>query len=105
MTKKNLIARAFINALGVAVYVTALAWFMTSLEKWFESDPRTWLAPAFFLILFIISASITGSLVLLKPILLYVEGEKKNALYLFLYTLLFLAVLALVIGMIVIKIG
>ncbi len=105
MTKNNLIARAFLNALGVVAYVVSLVWFMTSLEKWFESKPETWLMPAFFLILFVISASVTSSLVLLKPIMLYVEGEKRSAVHLFLYTLLFLVILALVIGFIVVTIG
>jgi hypothetical protein len=51
-----------------------------------------------FIVLFIISACVTGSLVLLKPVMLYHEGMKKEALHMFAYTVGFLAILALVIS-------
>jgi len=43
--------------------------------------------PAAFLLLFILSAAVTGSLILGKPILMYLDGKKAEALKLFLYTL------------------
>ena len=101
MNKKNLLERAFLSAVGVVLYVVLLAWFMNNLHNWFESDSRSWLNPALFLMAFIISACITASLVLLKPILLYVEGQKKEAVHLFSFTLGFLVLLAILIGLLV----
>ena len=48
--------------------------------------------------IFILSALITGSLVLGKPILLYLDGQKKEGITLLFYTMIGLAIiLALVI--------
>ena len=51
------------------------------------------------LTIFVISASITGSLVLLKPAMLYMDGHKKAALQLFAYTVASLAAIALLVGL------
>ena len=102
MDKNNLFRRAFLNALGVAVYTVAFAYFVNNLQQWFGPEPAGWLSFAMMIMIFIISACVTGSLVLLKPILLYLEGQKKEAVHLFAYTLLFLIVLALIISFFVI---
>jgi len=100
MTKNNIIKRAFVDALGVVAYVVLFAFGVGNFEKMFGPQPDTWVNIAIVLILFIVSASVTGSLVLLKPILLYVEGEKRSAFHLFVYTILFLIILALIIGLV-----
>ena len=97
MTKNKILQRAFVDALGVVIYVGFFAWFVNNLHQWLGSAPDGWIGSVFFLMMFIISASVTGSLVLLKPILLFLEGNKKEAIHLFLYTLGFLVLLALVI--------
>ncbi|OGJ04563.1 hypothetical protein A3F97_00030 [Candidatus Nomurabacteria bacterium RIFCSPLOWO2_12_FULL_41_10] len=101
MSKKQIIIRGFIDALGVAAYVTVFAWVINNLEHWFGDVPDTWLAPVLMLLVFIISACVTGSLVLLKPVLLYVEGQKKESVSLFVFTIGFLVILALIIAFIV----
>lgn len=98
MSTNKILVRAFMDALGVAVYAVLFAWFVNNMGQLFGSQPDGWLAFALAIVLFIISASITGSLVLLKPILLYFDGERESAVKLFVYTLVFLAILALVIG-------
>jgi hypothetical protein len=57
-------------------------------------------SPIIFLTLFVLSAAITSSLILGKPILLFLNGEKTEAVRLFLYTIGWLAV-ALVILLII----
>ena len=99
MNKNNLIKRAFINAFGVIAYISVFAFAINNLEKLFESKQDTWLSPVLFLSVFIVSACVTGSLVLLKPILLYIEGQKKEAVNLFLYTIGFIALMAIIIGL------
>ena len=97
MNKNNILIRAFVDAFGVVVYVAALAWFMNNINSLFRSEPDGWLGSIFLLVTFIISACITGSLVLLKPILLFIENQKRHAVELFLYTLGFLVVIAVII--------
>ena len=55
MGKNQLIGRGFLDALGVAVYVTVVAWFINNLSVWFGQKPDSWLAPALMLLIFIIS--------------------------------------------------
>lgn len=98
MNKNKLIKRAFISAFGVLAYISLFAFAISNLEKWFTSKEDTWLSPVLFLSVFIVSACVTGSLILLKPILLYLEGQKKEAVNLFFYTIGFLAGMAVIIG-------
>ncbi|HTW96676.1 MAG TPA: hypothetical protein VMD74_03425, partial [Candidatus Methylomirabilis sp.] len=59
------------------------------------------LGPITFLLLFVLSAAITGSLALGRPILLFLENRKVEAIKMFLYTigwLFIITALALLIG-------
>src|SRR3989344_256454 len=103
MSRNQIIMRGFVDALGVLAYVVLFAWSVNNLEAWLGDMPETWLTPVFMLLVFIVSACVTGSLVLLQPILLYVEGQRKEAVHLFVYTIGFLVVLALAIGLIVVS--
>jgi hypothetical protein len=96
----GLFKRAVASATGVLVYVAAFAWFVNNAKNIFGAGPMGWGGSLFLLLLFIISACVTGSLVLLKPALLYMDGQKKEALTLFAYTVVALAVLAFIVGVI-----
>jgi len=97
--KNNLITRALLNSLGVLVYVLAISWFLFNGQKIFNQAGKadSFLAPAVMLILLVISATITGMLVLGKPILLYLEDKKIEAIKMLSYTVGWLAVIAMII--------
>lgn len=86
----KLIQRGFLNALGTGVYVTAVVTIMQNGEKMF-GQINNMFAPIAFLLLFVTSAAITGGLVLGKPMLMYLDGAKREAIRLFLYTIGWLA--------------
>ncbi|MBU0670598.1 hypothetical protein KKF29_00400 [Patescibacteria group bacterium] len=95
---KKLITLGFFYALGEGIYVFLVAIFMLNAEKIFGKMP----GPAgitSLLMIFVLSAAISGALVLGKPILLYQEGKKLEAVKLFFLTLgwllVFLAILLL----------
>jgi len=71
-----------IQALGRAAatvaYVLFVATFMSNGSRWF-GEKDTALTPVFVLLLFVISAAVTGFLVAGKPIMLYIDGAKKEA--------------------------
>ena len=94
MTKK-LVKLAFFSALGEAVYILLIALFVINSGKLEGNKPGV-LPIIAFLLLFVFSASLSGALVLGKPILLYLDGKRKEGIYLFGLTLgwlmLFLAV-------------
>lgn len=72
---------AFVQAVGLTVYVSLVALFFQSLQRWFGSqkdDPI--LSPMIFLLFFIISALISASIMLAYPVLLFFKGKRKTAI-------------------------
>lgn len=82
----KLIARGIIDAIGVFLYTSAVAWLMFNGERFFGKATNFWM-PVALLLLFVFSAAVTSLLVLGKPISLYLNGSKKEAAKLLLYTL------------------
>jgi hypothetical protein len=89
MKKSDYLLKSFISAGGVLIYVSAVAWLGFNGQTIFGKQ-TDFLMPVFVLLLFVISASITGLLVLGKPIHLYLSGLKKEALTLLFATLAWL---------------
>ena len=99
MKKMHPILASFIHAAGVASYVCAIALLMTSTRAFAGKAPAV-ISMAAFLMLFIVSAVVTGLLVMGKPILLYADGAKKQAIAMLLMTVAWLftiTVIALII--------
>ena len=89
MKKSQYVIKSFIDAAGVFIYIAIIAWLGFNSQNNFGKTP-SFLNPIFVLLLFVVSACITGSLVLGKPILMYLDGQKKEAITLFFYTLIWL---------------
>lgn len=102
MTTAQLAKRAVLSALGVYLYIFALVSVVFNAEKLFGSVEPGWLGPTLFLTIFVLSAAVTGSLVLLKPVMLYADGNRKDALRLFSFTVVALAGIALVVAVILV---
>lgn len=95
MKKSDYLSKSFFNAAGVLVYITAVALLLSGAEKIFgQQTSKSFVIPVFMLLLLVISASITGFLVVGKPILLYLDGLKKEALALLFYTIGWLVLFA-----------
>lgn len=94
---KNAILKfAGLNALGTALYVVFVASFLSYTPVLFGSVPeKTVFIPIAMLLLLVFSASLTGLLVLGRPIMWYLDGKKKEAVTLFMATLGFLFLLTL----------
>jgi preprotein translocase subunit SecF len=87
----KLVQRSFLNALGTVVYVSAVAIIMQNGEKIFGGKSSI-VGPISFLMLFVLSAAITSSLVLGKPLLMYLNDQKSEAVRLFIYTICWLVI-------------
>jgi len=94
MKKSNYIIRGFLSAAGVLTYVATIMWALFNAEKVFgkQFPEPNFLIPVMMLLLFIVSACITGALVLGKPIHLYLSGLKKEAVVLLFSTVTWLVV-------------
>jgi hypothetical protein len=90
----KIIKNAFIDAIGTAVYVVLVASFLYFLQG---NVPKinTVLVPIAMLLLFVFSAALTGFLVFGRPVMLYLDGKKREAILLIGYTLSILLVMVL----------
>lgn len=79
---------AVVNALATALYVIAVACFMYFASNMKLGRNNTVLVPITLLLLFVFSAALTGFLLFGKPILMYLDGKKKEAMSLLSYTLM-----------------
>ena len=101
MKNSKLMMLAVLDALGVAVYVFLVSLIMNYGSKIF-GEKDTAITPIAVLLLFVLSALVTSSLVLGRPVMLYLDGQKKEGVKLLVYTglsLFILLVLVLLIMM------
>ncbi len=87
--KNNILKHAVLNALATAFYIFLVASFLFYAPKIFGPDraTNTALVPIAMLLLFVFSAAFTGLLMFGKPVLLYLDGKKQEALSLLVSTL------------------
>ncbi len=92
---KNITKNAIIDSLLAAGYVTLVGNFFYYAENFFGGKEDTVLAPISMLLLLVISAGITGSLVFGRSILWYLDGNRKEAINLLIAKFISLFVLFL----------
>ncbi len=95
MRNKNILY-SFLCSLGVVVYVSGVSWFMTNASKLFGNKPDNIRMPIAMLLLLVLSAATTGSLVFGYPVWQYLDGKKKEAIKSLGWTLAFLAIFTVV---------
>lgn len=90
---------SLIHSFGVLAYIALVVTFMQNAEKIFGQEDKP-IGAIVFLLLFVMSATIVGGLVLAKPVMLYIDGDKKSAVKMFIYTVgwLFLWFLIVIFG-------
>ena len=89
----NPVVHSFGHAVLTLLYISAIGWFMSHTQDIFANvEEPNFLIPVSMLLLFVLSATITGTLVLGRPILLYLDGKKRQALEFFGYTVAWLSV-------------
>ena len=102
---KEVAKYAWIDAIGTALYVAIVALFIYFLGRSGISDV-SFLIPTAMLMLFVFSAAFTGVLVFGRPIMWYLDGKKKEALSLIVYTLgIFLAITVIIFLTLIIFLG
>jgi hypothetical protein len=93
--KNSLLKTALINSIGTAIYIALVAFVMTNGNQIFGQANGV-LGGVGILLLFTLSALIVGSMVLGKPLMLYLDGSKKEAVKLLMQTILILAIITII---------
>lgn len=88
---KKLLTHSFGHAALVVLYILGVVSIMSNAQKLFR-DNHSILIPMMILMLFVLSATVVATLVLGRPILLYLDGKKSEALKMFGYTVGWLAI-------------
>jgi len=86
MEKNKLFKIAALHSLGVVVYIFLVSLVLNNGERIFGAEDNELISPVIFLLLFVFSALLTSGLILGKPILLYLDGQKKESVKLLLAT-------------------
>lgn len=84
------------NSLLTALYVAGVGSFMYFGSQVKIGRANSFLVPVSLLLLFVCSASITGYLMFGKPIFLYIDGKKKEAITLVTHTLIYFSAITVV---------
>ena len=101
MKNSKLISWGIINSLGSFLYIAGVAWLMFNGEHLFGKEDNFWM-PVALLLLFVLSATIVGALVLGRPIYLYLGGAKQEAMRLLFYTIGWLLLITIVIFLVLV---
>jgi heme O synthase-like polyprenyltransferase len=104
MKNSKLVLHGLLQALGVAIYILGIAAIMTNISK-ILGEKDTFLTPVIALLLFVLSAAITGTLTLGRPILMYLDNKRTEAIKLFIFTLswMFIILISVIVLQIIIR--
>ena len=85
MTEPKPIWHSLGHSVLVLVYVSLVAFVMSHGNQFFGPKDTDW-TPVGVLMLLVLSAAVTCTLVLSRPVLMFLDGRKKEALQFFGYT-------------------
>lgn len=91
MTKNPLI-----NALSASAYIILVITVMTFVTKPLQNKPDTFFTPIVFLSLLTLSVAVMAFLFFYQPIVLLIDGKKKEAVNLFAKTIGIFAVITII---------
>lgn len=91
MPNINILKQGLLSAGLAAGYVALVSAFMAHAEKIFGGKEPGPLGPVVFLLLFVVSASVMCLLVFGKPVMMYIDGKKREAVELLVSTIAILA--------------
>lgn len=103
--EKKITVHAFLHATGTVAYIVLIALFLSSAKRVFDRDAsnETMMIPVIMLLLLVISAAITGFAVFGKPVMLYIDGKKRESLLMLAQTIGFLIMFAVIVVLLILR--
>lgn len=102
MKHQNMIVKSFLCATGAFAYIGGVVWILSNAGRFVHVE-RSPLIPVFMLLLFVISATVMGLLVLGKPIMMYLSGQKKEAVTFLIATVGWMALFLMIVGSLLVR--
>ena len=96
MKNKKFLLHSLGHAVLVFLYTSGVAWILFNGERIF-GDIKNFFGPVLVLLLFVLSATIVGTLVLGRPALLYFNGSKGEAFKFLGYTIMWIFVIIILV--------
>lgn len=96
MKKIKLREQSMVYSFFAFVYIVLVSLIMSNGSKLFGESDRGILAPVGVLLLLVLSVAVMGLLIFGKAILMYLEGEKKDAVKLVIYNITHLFIITLI---------
>jgi len=78
MPTEKIIKQSVMHAVAAVLYIVIIAAIMSRAERIFGQGEDGVLAPILFLLLFVVSAATMGMLIFGKPVMLYIDGKKRE---------------------------
>lgn len=100
---KTIVWKSFLHAIGTFAYIALIAYFLFNGQHWLGSKPDNFFMPVLMLLLLVVSATITGLLVLGRPLQLYLDNHKKEGITMLFSTLGWLFIFAVIVLLVLIK--
>ncbi|MDD4333153.1 MAG: hypothetical protein PHT51_03505 [Patescibacteria group bacterium] len=95
MSNSKLVKFGLLHSTLALAYIFLIALFFNNAQKMF-GDGKNFFIPIFMLLLLVLSVAVMGVLIFGKPLMLYLDGAKKEGVKLLLYTIGFLFIMTLV---------
>lgn len=92
MLDKKIVKQSLLFSSLVVLYIALVATIMSRAEQIVGQTDKTVLAPIIFLLLLVVSVATMGILIFGKPIMLYMDGKKRDAVTMMICTVSCLAV-------------
>ncbi|MBI4458039.1 hypothetical protein HY633_03700, partial [Candidatus Uhrbacteria bacterium] len=86
MDNKSILAKAVGSAVAAAAYIGLVATIPSQGRMLFEDRLPSIFGPMAFLMLFSLSAAVLGLLIFARPVMFYIDGKKREAVKLLVYT-------------------
>lgn len=93
---KKLIEQSVFYSICAFIYIILVSLVMTNGDKLFSNDDKGIIAPVGVLLLLVLSVAVMGMLIFGKAILMYLDGEKKDAVKLVVYNIIHLFIITVI---------
>lgn len=94
---KSMSKNPFVNALSASAYIILVVSVMTLVTQPLRNKPDTFFAPITMLFVLTLSVAVMAFLFFYQPLLLFIEGKKKEAVNLFVQTVGIFAALTVIV--------